>query len=60
MGWKTEREHHFLSDMEFNYFCLLNTNFILENIEPREVLYIIEMSVVINCFFIISVPRRDK
>ncbi|OSX93868.1 hypothetical protein BTJ45_01932 [Bacillus mycoides] len=22
MGWKTEREHHFLSDMEFNYFCL--------------------------------------
>ncbi|MCM3181165.1 TnsA endonuclease N-terminal domain-containing protein [Cytobacillus horneckiae] len=22
MGWKTEREHQLLSDMEFNYFCL--------------------------------------
>lgn len=22
MGWKTEREHHFFSDIEFNYFCL--------------------------------------
>ncbi|MGE7717621.1 TnsA endonuclease N-terminal domain-containing protein [Priestia megaterium] len=22
MGWKTEREHHLFSDLEFNYFCL--------------------------------------
>lgn len=22
IGWKTEREHHFLSDLEYNYFCL--------------------------------------
>ncbi|WP_433948077.1 TnsA endonuclease N-terminal domain-containing protein [Bacillus tropicus] len=22
VGWKTEREHYFLSDLEFNYFCL--------------------------------------
>lgn len=22
MGWKTEREHHLLSDLEYSYFCL--------------------------------------
>ena len=24
MGWKTERQHHFLSDKEYNYFCILD------------------------------------
>ncbi|WP_339181675.1 TnsA endonuclease N-terminal domain-containing protein [Oceanobacillus sp. FSL W7-1293] len=24
IGWKTEREHHLLSDLEYNYFCLLD------------------------------------
>lgn len=24
IGWKTKREHHLLSDLEYNYFCLLD------------------------------------
>lgn len=24
IGWKTKREHHLLSDIEYNYFCLLD------------------------------------